>query len=256
MIDQLIQWMQALPPEGVWVILLLTAFASLLTLLKLFGVWGVTIYLTITLLAANLQVLKAVQFSILPDPIAIGTVLFATTFLCTDILNEYFGAKEARRAVILGFSGMLLFTLFMILTIGFAPLPQEVIGTDWEWGLQNHEHIRALFTPVPAILLAGITAYLISQILDIWAYQKIRSLSNNRFRWLRNNVSTAISAFVDNTIFSVLAWIILSPDPLPWAVVWKTYIIGTYFLRIGIALLDTPILYLAGNCLPKAPRAA
>lgn len=220
-------------------------------MLRLFGVWGVTVYMCVALIGANLQVLKTVQFSLLESPVALGTVLFSTTFLSTDILTEYFGVKAARRAVLLGFSGMILLTIFMLLAIGFTPLSEMHANSEWAWGRENHEHLTALFIPIPSILLAGFAAYLTSQILDIWIYQRIRSLTHNRYRWLRNNVSTWISALIDNTIFSILAWIVLAPDPLAWGVVWKTYIIGTYFLRVGVALLDTPILYLAKYCLPK-----
>lgn len=220
-------------------------------MLRVFGVWGVTVYMCVALMGANLQVLKTVQFSIMETPVALGTVLFATTFLSTDILTEYFSPKEARRAVLLGFAGMILLTCFMFLAIGFSPLPESYADTEWAWGLENHKHISAIFLPLPSILVAGFAAYLLSQILDIWIYQHIRNLTNNRFRWLRNNVSTWVSALVDNTIFSILAWVILAPEPMAWPVVWKTYILGTYVLRIGVALLDTPILYLAKYCMPK-----
>ncbi len=254
MIESLVISMQSLTPELLWVILLGFSFASLLLMLRLFGVWGVTVYMCVALIAANLQVLKTVQFSLWDSPVALGTVLFSTTFLCTDILTEYFGAKEARRAVLLGFSGMLLLTCFMVLAVGFTPLPDSMQSTEWAWGLENHIHLKALFMPIPSILLAGFIAYLCSQILDIWIYQRIRTLTHGKFKWLRNNASTWISALVDNTIFSVLAWVIFSSHPMAWPVVWKTYILGTYFLRIGVALLDTPILYLAGYCLPKTAQ--
>lgn len=243
--------LQTLPPEAVWVILLIAAYASLLLMLRCFGVWGVTIYMAITLIAANLQVLKTVQFSVWDSPVALGTVLFSTTFLCTDILSEYFSPRDARRAVLLGFAGMVLLTGFMLLAIGFRPLPETMRDSPWGWGLENHEHLSAVFLPIPSILLAGFIAYLSSQILDIWIYQRIRELTHSRFKWLRNNVSTWISALVDNTIFSILAWVVFAPEPMEWSVVIQTYILGTYVLRIAVALLDTPVLYLAGHCLPR-----
>ena len=54
------------------------------------------------------------------------------------------------------------------------------------------------------------------------------------------------SSLVDNIIFSFLAWIIFNPDPLNITTVLFTFILGTYFLRIIIALIDTPFVYLAG----------
>lgn len=254
MIESLLEGMHALPPELVKAGLLVFAFGSLLLMLRIFGSIGITAYVCIAIVAANLHVLKAVQFSAFPDPVALGTILFATTFLGTDILTEYYGPEHARRTVLLGFSGLILMTAFMIFGIGIRPLSEAQATGDWQWALDNHRHLTAIFTPVPAILLAGLSAYMGSQILDIWIYQRIRKFSHNRHLWLRNNASTWISALIDNTIFSLLAWVILAPSPLPLPVVWKTYILGTWFLRVGVALLDTPILYLAAFALPKEDR--
>ena len=63
---------------------------------SLFGEIGLYIYSAIAIIVANIQVLKLVKFSFFSEPIALGTVLFASTFLCTDILAEYYGAKKAR----------------------------------------------------------------------------------------------------------------------------------------------------------------
>ena len=59
-----------------------------------------------------------------------------------------------------------------------------------------------------------------------------------------------ISSLIDNTIFSLFAWIILNPEPLNFNTVIFTFILGTYFLRVFIALIDTPFIYLARFFLP------
>ena len=61
----------------------------------------------------------------------------------------------------------------------------------------------------------------------------------------RNNLSTVLSSLVDNTVFSIFAWILLNPEPIDLYNVIMIYILGTYILRIVIALLDTPFIYLA-----------
>ena len=73
--------------------------------------------------------------------------------------------------------------------------------------------------------------------------------------WLRNNASTAISALIDNTIFSVLAWIVFAADPLPWSTVIFTFILGTYWLRLIVAAMDTPIIYLSRYVRPVTGMA-
>ena len=81
--------------------------------------------------------------------------------------------------------------------------------------------------------------------------EKISELTNKKFLWFRNNLSTMISSLIDNTIFSIFAWIILNPNPLDFNTVLFTFILGTYILRIFIALFDTPFIYLAKFLLPN-----
>ena len=73
----------------------------------------------------------------------------------------------------------------------------------------------------------------------------------NRFLWLRNNISTILSSLIDNTVFSILAWIILNPNPETFYNVIMIYILGTYILRIFIAFIDTPFMYLSKIFLPR-----
>jgi uncharacterized integral membrane protein (TIGR00697 family) len=94
-------------------------------------------------------------------------------------------------------------------------------------------------------------AYLASQYFDVWIYSAIKNITKNRYLWLRNNLSTILSSLVDNTIFSLLAWIILNPNPETLYNVIMIYIFGTYILRIFIAFIDTPFMYFSKLFLPK-----
>ena len=59
------------------------------------------------------------------------------------------------------------------------------------------------------------------------------------------------SALLDNAVFSILAWVIFNPNPLDFNTVLFTFILGTYILRIIIAIFDTPFIYLAKFFLPN-----
>lgn len=245
MTQALISWLQTLPPELLWLAELLVCFSSVLILERVFGAPGLYAYVVTAILAANIQVLKAVHFSVYSEPVALGTILFSSSYLATDILCERYGTEAAKLAVLLGFASYLLFTVMMVLTIGFAPLTSRQAGPDMAWAIENHDHIAAIFSNSPALLLAGMSAYLTSQFFDIWIFDKIKKSTGERHLWLRNNVSTAISALIDNTVFSLLAWIVLAENPLPLKTVLIVYILGTYWLRLFVALLDTPFIYLA-----------
>ena len=234
-----------------WLIFLIFCLLSILIFLKLFGEVGIYIYTSIAIIGANIQVLKLVDFPFFNSPIALGTILFSSTFFATDILAEYYGIKYAKKNILIGFSSFLLMTMFMLFTIGFAPIDVNIVGEKYSWALSIQENLLGIFLPFPSFFAASMIAYLFSQYFDVWFYEKISLITKKRFLWLRNNLSTMMSALLDNIIFSLLAWIIFNPNPLDFNTVLFTFILGTYFLRIIIAIFDTPFIYLAKYFLPN-----
>lgn len=229
--------------EIVWLIFLFFCFFSILLFLRFFGYIGLYIYSTIAVIAGNIQVLKTVDFDFFFEPVALGTILFTSTFLCTDILSEHYGSKKARYNILISFSGFLLMTLIMIFTVGFKPSSNE-------FNFLVQESLNIIFTPLPIFFLASMIAYVISQYFDVWFFSFLKKITKGKLLWLRNNISTFSSTLLDNIIFSIFAWVILSPTPLPIYTVITTYILGTYFLRLLIAIFDTPFLYFSKFFLP------
>ncbi len=213
--------LNSLSTELMWFIMLLFCFFSILIFLRIFGYIGIFIYSALAVIAGNIQVLKTVDFFYSPEPVALGTILFASTFLCTDILSEYY--------------------LLMVITIGFQP-------SDVDW---VQESLSNVFTPMTRFFIASMIAYLISQYFDVWLFNYLKQALSGKSLWLRNNLSTIISSLVDNTVFSIFAWILLNPEPVSVYNVIMIYILGTYLLRIFIALLDTPFIYIAKFFVPK-----
>ncbi len=218
-----------------WIVMLIFCFSSILIFLRLFGFAGLYVYSALAVIIGNIQVLKTVDFFYSPEPVALGTILFSSTFLCTDILSEHFGKDKAKKNILIGFISFLFMTIIMLITIGFNPS-----ANDWV-----QDSFVNVFTPMSRFFIASMIAYLVSQYFDVWIYSAIKNLTMNRFLWLRNNLSTILSSLVDNTVFSFLAWIILNPNPENLYNVIMIYIFGTYILRIFIALIDTPFMYLS-----------
>ena len=243
--DGIVAALNAGPPELVWLLLLAVCFLAVVLLHRLFGAAGLYVWIAVAIIGANVQVMKPVAFSVFPDPVALGTVLFASIFLATDLLAEMVGPAAARRGVLLGFAAYLLWTVVMVLTLGFPPLDEASAGAGLAWALAVHPAMATLFLPAPAFLVAGMTAYMISQFHDIWLYGAIRRLTGGRRLWLRNTLSTSVSALIDTVVFSVLAWVVFAAEPLGWQTLIVTYILGTYALRLAVAVLDTPFIYLA-----------
>ncbi|HNB26607.1 MAG TPA: queuosine precursor transporter [Alphaproteobacteria bacterium] len=261
MFADLVAGLNALPTEAMLVIELAVVFSLIPLVLRPFGAAGMFIFIAIGIVAANVQVLKAATFAFYAAPIPLGTVAFSATYIATDVLTEYYGRAVARKAVWLGFSAMLLMTVMMILAMGYKPMgAEEAQASGMEWALPNAEHIAALYMPQATLLIAGLTSYLISQFNDIFVFQKIRQWTGPGQLWARACGSTAVSALVDNTVFSTLAWMVF-----PWLLgqhdqvvdlqtLVFTFILGTYWIRLFMAFVEAPFMYAARWFLPEEDR--
>ncbi len=209
-------------------------YGAVLVAYKLFGKIGMYIMTVIATILANIEVLILVDGFGMEQ--TLGNVMFASTYLVTDILSENDGKKSANKAVWLGvFTSimMLLFTQYWLL---YTPA-----SSDWA-----HEHISVIFSTTPRLLAASFIGYVVSQRFDVWLYHKWwdftskKTGDSKRFLWIRNNGSTLISQVLNTVIFTTIAF---------WGMYeTKTFIsimLSSYVIYIFISLLDTPVVYIA-----------
>ena len=244
-----VEFLNTLPPELLSLAMYFFCGGAILILLRFFGLAGLFLFVSVAIICANIQVLKAVQFSFLDQPVALGTVVFASTYLCSDIITEFYGKDAARLSIWLSFAGMVIITGIMSMTLGFKPLSPGV--SAHRCFIDAHNAMFILFSPSLAIFTASLIAFLISQYNDIWIYNMMHAKSGNKRIWMRSIVSTSISALIDSTIFSILAWRVFSPNPLDFNTILYTYILGTLGIRILMAIMNTPFIYAAKHLLPK-----
>lgn len=193
-------------------------------------------YSSIAVIVANLQVQTATHYKFFQEPIALGTIVFSSVFIVSSILTEYYGKAKAQQAVWLSFTAMILVTFFMLMTVGFKPASGFYTA---------HQAMCTLFLPAPALIAASLIAYAVGQLNDIWIFATLSRLTRGKYLWFRSFVATLIGAFLDNLVFSVLAWMVFAPHPLSWRTVFFTYILGTYILRVFVAFVGIPFVYLA-----------
>ena len=206
-----------------------------------YGKTGVYIYIVIAVILSNLQVLKFGQFCWSEEPVALGTVVFASTFLATDVLTEFYSAESARNSVMLGFIGFAFFSVLMTLQISIPAVSPDALTqhnlTD------GHNAMVQLFTPMPILYLSSIISYFISERSDIAIYVFFKRVTKDKALWLRSIVAAAISAFLDTAIFSALAWKLFASNPVSWSTLVFTYILGSFWPRVLIAITGVPVLY-------------
>ncbi len=228
-----------LSPEMLSIFSFLVASFFLLLFLRIGGAAGLFCFINLAYIISNIQVLHVAKFSFLDEPVALGTVLFAMTYLAADMLVEHYGAKQARKAIVLSFLAQIGFTLFMVTTLAHPPLEQQTGNRTIYLAMDT------LFTPAPRLMIASLIAYFISQLLDIWLFKSISSATNKKYIGLRTSISTLLSALADNIIFSSLAWIFLSPQPVSFHTLIFTYILGTYVARALVSVAGIPVMYLS-----------
>lgn len=206
-----------------------------------YGKTGVYVYIVTAVTLSNLQVMKFGQFYWSEEPVALGTVVFASTFLATNILTEFYSAESARTSVMLGFIGFAFFSMLMMLQISIPAVSTDVLERNNL--IDGHNAMVQLFTPMPILYLSSIISYFISERSDIAIYVFFKKLTKDKALWLRSIVAAAISAFLDTAIFSALAWKLFATTPVSWSTLVFTYILGSFWPRVLIAITGIPVLY-------------
>ena len=217
--------------ELLWLAMLLANFFLIILAYKLFGKWGLIMWIPISVIVANVQVIQTIELFGLAA--TLGNIVYASSFLVTDILSENYGKAEAKRAVWIGFFSLISMTLLMNLALAFQPLAGD------EFSGVAHEATSTIFSLMPRIAIASLAAYLLSQRHDVWAYHfwKKRFSGENQI-WLRNNLSTMVSQLIDSSVFVLIAFY----GVFETAMLIEIFI-TTYFLKFVVAAADTPFIY-------------
>jgi len=233
LVEPLISSLQSFSAEGLSLILLLLCCGAIIVLLRFYGIHGLYIYNAVAIIAGNIQVLKLSYFPFWGESLALGTIVFATTYLVSDILTEIYGQRVAQDGVWLCFGAQILLTLMMLLALSYVPAAEDTA----------HGAMAILFTPSLRLFVSSLIAFAASQFFDIWVFQRIRELTHNRRLWLRMVFSVLLAGLLDNIIFSFLAWYLLNPEPLGITDIWNRYVFGTYMARILVASVSVPTIY-------------
>ena len=165
-------------------------------------------------------------------PVSVGEIPFPLTFILTDIINEFYGRKVARRVTLIGFA-MTGLAIALIRIADLAPFHPDspMSPTDYE-----HVFVSATF-----IQIASMIAFLTAQYVDIGVFFLIKKLTGQRFLWLRATGSTAISQLIDTIVILGIAF-----GPLGFdfdASVLIGMITTSYIIKVGVAVGVTPIIY-------------
>ncbi len=207
------------------------------TCFSLFGSWYIRrynkpdaligLYVAFVLLS-NILAYKIASFnlSFMTVYATAATIIFAVTFLFTDIVNERFGRKETQKMILIAFVSQIATAFFILISIYLEPAPF--------WG--DQEIFSKILGFAPRIMIAGWIAFLISENLDAYIFAWFKKITKGKHLWMRNILSSIPSMAVDTLIFVTIAFYGVQPL-LP-------LIFGVMVLKWIVGVIDIPFMYL------------
>jgi uncharacterized integral membrane protein (TIGR00697 family) len=183
---------------------------------------------------------KIIQFG--PFILSIGIIPWPVVFITTDIINEFYGRSGVRKLSLITAALIAYVFLLLFLAIRVPSASYPSISTV------NDAQFSAVFGQGMLIILGSLVAFLVSQFVDVAIFWAVRDKTGGKMMWLRSTGSTVISQLVDTFIVGAIAfWL-----PGKWTT--KIYIEASltgYVFKLGIAVLLTPLIYLAHKWIDK-----
>lgn len=192
--------------------------------------------------------LTAAKLAAIPLPVSLpvtgsaiilpsAAAAYALTFFASDCYAELYGRRAAQEMVNVAFV-----MNFVVLGLLAVALWLPAANPDFA------QTFAAALAPSANIVAGSLLAYLVSQNLDVITFHALRDRTEGAYLWLRNIASTATSQLVDTVIFIAVAFWVAPQvlgfgQALPGSVI-AALVVGQYLFKLGIALLDTPFVYL------------
>ncbi len=163
---------------------------------------------------------------------SVGIFAYPITFLITDIIEEVRGKEITKTFIYAGIVSLIL--AFVLVLIGIKMNPASFY--------KNNDAYTLVFSNSMRVICASLVAFTLGQIHDIWSFNFWKKRTAGKFLWLRNNLSTIISQLIDTTIFTFIAFYLVTPEFTIARII--SMIVPYWLLKVIFAVVDTPFVYL------------
>lgn len=177
-----------------------------------------------------------------------GVLLWPLEFVITDIVNEYFGPRAVKR---ISYTAIILIAYaFLMFYAGMHIPPADFwITTKQDIGIDNMQTaFSGIFGQGMWIILGSMVAFLVSQLVDVTIFHKIKKITGDKKVWLRATGSTVVSQLIDSYIVLTIAFKLGSN--WTWTAI---FAVGTmnYIYKFTVAILLTPLIYFVEKRIEK-----
>ena len=170
-------------------------------------------------------------FTLGPFTLSIGVIPWPVVFIATDLINEYFGREGVKRLTfmtigLIVYAFVVLFLAMQVPAASFSPV------TDAQF--------QGVFGQSLWIIVGSVTAFALSQLVDVVIFWLVRHKTGGRYLWMRATGSTVISQLIDSIVIIAIAfWL---PGKIKTSE-FLTVAASNYSFKLIVALSVTPLLY-------------
>ena len=175
-----------------------------------------------------------------PYVMSVGILPWPIVFITTDLINEYFGEKGVKKLSLI--TASLIAYCFVLLY--FALKIPAVKGEN----LVSDAQFNGVFGQSMWIIVGSITAFMVSQLIDVTVFHFFKNKTGNKMIWLRSTGSTVISQLFDS--FIVLGIAFWMTGKMTTEVYIASAFTG-YFVKLIIAICLTTLIYLGHSLIEK-----
>jgi hypothetical protein len=179
-----------------------------------------------------------------------GVLLWPIIFVMTDIINEYYGRKGVRFLSLLT-AVLILFAFFMFYgAMRLTPADFFVTSKQGSGVPDMEQAYTSVLGQGSNIIIGSIVAFIISQLIDVFVFHRIKRLTGEKHVWLRATGSTLVSQFIDSFVVLFIAFYVGSrinkaEGDFEWP--FSLFIavgLVNYVYKFLVAILLTPVIYL------------
>ncbi|MBC5837984.1 queuosine precursor transporter [Flavobacterium muglaense] len=178
-----------------------------------------------------------------PYLMSVGILPWPIVFVTTDLINEYFGERGVKKLSVI--TACLIAYTFVII---YAAMQIPAVAGD---GLVSDNQFNGVFGQSLWIIVGSITAFMVSQLIDVTIFHFLKNKTGNKMIWLRSTGSTVISQLFDS--FIVLGIAFWMTGKMTTEVFIASAFTG-YFVKLIIAIALTPLIYLGHSIIEKYLR--
>lgn len=123
--------------------------------------------------------------------------LYPVSFILVDILNEFYGLRYARMAIVIS----ALINALLLVILNFSSYAPTIDG----WGAMNKSY-ETIVHSINSVFMASMLSYFISENVNAYLLHKIKQLTQSKWLFIRVFCSTFFASLIDSALFIFIAF--------------------------------------------------